>query len=260
MSEYYNPYKLFVGAFVPNWLLERTEISAGAKLCFAKLAQYAGKDGKAFPFQKTLGVQLGVCVRQVKRYINELVKYRLIEVKNQAMDRPNLYYFCAHKWMSCPHGGDGYVPSEGTDMSPPIHIEENHIRESIYISDDRSSSSADADHSLCDKKLPQKKEINEIFEYWKAVMEHPTAKLDKKRTGLIKKAFLLGYTGSDLKNAINGCKLSAWHRGKNDQGKVYDSIGLIFRDSDHLERFINLFKRGKKKEWWEDVEWEHPDN
>lgn len=40
-----NPHGIFVGAFAPNWLLEMTTISAGAKLCYAKLCQYVGNPG-----------------------------------------------------------------------------------------------------------------------------------------------------------------------------------------------------------------------
>jgi hypothetical protein len=55
-----NPYKLFVGSFIPNWLLKREEISQGAKLCYARLCQYAGEDGECYPSQKKLAEALGI--------------------------------------------------------------------------------------------------------------------------------------------------------------------------------------------------------
>ena len=138
----YNPYRMFVGAFVPNWLMERQEISPGAKLCFARLAQYAGKNGRAFPAQETLAAALGVTVRQVQRYIAELIKAGLIETRQERKGTPNHYVFLEHEWMKqdtrqirrmratdTSSGGDGYVVWQTSDMSPAI-IEENQLRES----------------------------------------------------------------------------------------------------------------------------------
>jgi len=131
MCKYYNPYKLFVGAFIPNWLLQRSEISGGAKLCFARLAQYAGQDGVAYPLQRTLAKELGVGERQVRRYLEELQGFKLIKVKKQNLDKPNLYFFCTNSWMSCPVSQDMYDQSERTDVSGLYNIdEENHIKES----------------------------------------------------------------------------------------------------------------------------------
>lgn len=88
-----NPYKQFIGSFVPDWLMARKEISQGAKLCYARLCRYAGKDGKCFPKQSTLAVELGVSINMVPRYLKELTAYNLIEVIRQGCGKPNLYYF-----------------------------------------------------------------------------------------------------------------------------------------------------------------------
>jgi DNA-binding transcriptional MocR family regulator len=94
-----NPYKLFVGCFLPNWLVCRKEISEGAKICYARLSQYAGDKGYAFPFQDTLAEEMGVSDRQIRRRLEELVKYNLIEQEQQGLSRPNVYYFLWHPWM-----------------------------------------------------------------------------------------------------------------------------------------------------------------
>jgi DNA-binding Lrp family transcriptional regulator len=95
----YNPYKLFVGSFIPNWLMSRSEISPGAKLCFARLAQYAGEDGKCYPAQTTLAKELGVSESQAKRYVKELVKHRLINSIRHGLNKSNSYQFLHHEWM-----------------------------------------------------------------------------------------------------------------------------------------------------------------
>ena len=48
------------------------------------------------------------------------------------------------------------------------------------------------------------------------------------------------YGAADVKQAITGCSLSDWHMGRNPGGKKYTSIELILRDSEHIERFLQL--------------------
>ena len=133
LSTHYNPYKLFYGIFVPDWLAPRTEISWGAKACFGKLAKFAGKNGVAYPFQDKLAEALGIQKRQIQRYLKELQNYKLIEIKIQGLGKPNLYYFCTHPWMSCHVRCDIYDASETSDVTHHINEEENQLRESINI-------------------------------------------------------------------------------------------------------------------------------
>lgn len=76
--------------------------------------------------------------------------------------------------------------------------------------------------------------IEEIFKYWQEATNHPKAKLDANRTRLITKA-LESYPADDLKKAIDGCSRSKWHKDNK-----HDSIGLIFRNSDKIEFFMNI--------------------
>jgi hypothetical protein len=99
MQQYINPYRLWVGAFIPNWLCCRYEISQGAKLCYARLAQYAGKDGSCYPSQESLSAELGVSERTVRDYIGELKQEKLIDVKQRGLQHANEYFFLVHPWM-----------------------------------------------------------------------------------------------------------------------------------------------------------------
>jgi hypothetical protein len=81
--------------------------------------------------------------------------------------------------------------------------------------------------------------MSEIFQHWQTVMNHPRAKFDTKRQRAIKNALKLGYSIADLKQAIDGCANNPFNMGQNERQQVYDQIMLIFRDADHIERFMN---------------------
>jgi hypothetical protein len=134
-KRYINPYKMFLGAFLPNWLLRRQELSPGAKLCYARLAQYAGENGVCYPKQETLGEDLGVSRYQVLRYIAELKKVKLLETRRES--KGNIYLFLLHEWMEM-FNVALHSPSDVANMPPDSvanmphcigreSLEENHI-------------------------------------------------------------------------------------------------------------------------------------
>lgn len=80
-------------------------------------------------------------------------------------------------------------------------------------------------------------DVQTVFEYWQTVMEKPRAKLDSKRAKRIQWA-LKTYSMDACRTAIDGCRRSVWHMGQNDRMTVFNDITLIFRDADHVERFL----------------------
>lgn len=76
---------------IPNDILRRTDLSHGAKLCCARLIQYAGKDNKAFPKLPTLAAELGMSVRAVQRFLTELESHNLIETQRRGRGQSNQY-------------------------------------------------------------------------------------------------------------------------------------------------------------------------
>ena len=46
------------------------------------------------------------------------------------------------------------------------------------------------------------------------------------------------YGVDECLRAIRGCSASDFHMGRNKQNKRYDDLELIFRDQDHVERFL----------------------
>lgn len=80
--------------------------------------------------------------------------------------------------------------------------------------------------------------ILEVWEHWKATLGHPASVLDPKREGCIARA-LKAHGIQKCKAAIDGCSRTPWNMGENPGRKRYDSITLIFRDADQIERFAS---------------------
>jgi len=87
--------------------------------------------------------------------------------------------------------------------------------------------------------------IDDIFSRWKLVMNHQVAKLDSARKKIIAARLRDGYSSEELKLAIDGCKLSPFHMGQNDQSVVYDGIEVIFKSGGNVDKFIALATRPK---------------
>jgi hypothetical protein len=80
--------------------------------------------------------------------------------------------------------------------------------------------------------------VPEIFAYWQKLMDSPSSKLDAKRISKIRAALKLGYTPRQLCEAIKGCSITPHNMGQNERNTKYNGIELIFRDADHIDRFI----------------------
>ncbi len=86
----------------------------------------------------------------------------------------------------------------------------------------------------------QTQQVTALFDYWRTIHQHPNAQLDTKRHRVIAKALQQGYSPTQCQQAILGCRLSPFHQGDNPRGQCYDHLSLIFRDAEHIERFIAL--------------------
>jgi hypothetical protein len=84
----------------------------------------------------------------------------------------------------------------------------------------------------------------QVFTHWQRVMNHPRAKLGDKIRKLINERMSKDkFSLQDLLDAVDGCKKSPHHMGKNETGAVYDSLELIFRNADKVNAFIGFFER-----------------
>lgn len=132
-----NPYKSFTGAWIPNWLLERQEISLGAKVVYARLCQFAGEKGYAHPKLSELTNAIGTPLSSLQRYLTELRVNNLIEIvlKREEMAASE-YYFLEHEWMRplTPKWGEPHLKLTGAspqnevgDIKDKIHKRESNI-------------------------------------------------------------------------------------------------------------------------------------
>ncbi len=91
----FNPYRRSIRfSVIPSGLMENPDLSPSAKLLWGKLAQYAGKDGRAYPSIAKLAADIGLKERQTQNLIRELKKKEFIEVSRGP--RSNSYFFLLH--------------------------------------------------------------------------------------------------------------------------------------------------------------------
>jgi len=99
--------------------------------------------------------------------------------------------------------------------------------------------------------------VVEVFEYWKMRMNKKRAVLDTKRHRDLAWAIAL-YNVETCKQAIDGCAASDFHMGHNKSKTPYNDITLIFRDAEHVEKFLDTYDthngKGIKERWLNDEE------
>jgi hypothetical protein len=76
-----------------------------------------------------------------------------------------------------------------------------------------------------------------VFDHWRTVMDHPDAVFSSERRRCVSARLAEGFTTQQLIDAIDGCKASAFHRGANEAGKVYDALTLICRNASKVDEF-----------------------
>lgn len=90
-------------------------------------------------------------------------------------------------------------------------------------------------------KTISKDAISDVFDYWvQAMGKNKNTVLNHLRSVAIGAA-IYDYGIAGCKKAIDGCKLSDWHMGRNPNNTVYNDIELILRGPKQIDRFIELY-------------------
>lgn len=76
-----------------------------------------------------------------------------------------------------------------------------------------------------------------VFDHWVTTMglDKSMSKLNAKRREKLRARRREGYSDETLCQAIDGCKLSEFHMGKNDRGQKYNELATILRDGSTVE-------------------------
>lgn len=111
------PHKMFIGSMIPEWLEREPTLKAQEKLCYARLARFAGKDGECFPSMRTIADAMGVGERSAKRYVHALKEKGLIGARQRGLGKSNSYTFLVSPMMDGAPMLDGGT-LEVTEQSP----------------------------------------------------------------------------------------------------------------------------------------------
>jgi len=128
-------------------------------------------------------------------------------------------------------GGEQGVPGE--ERGVPVQEHSINNQNKLPRTNNQTKSK---NHSV---ELPRKDSaVEEIFDHWREVMDHPKAQLDKKRRAAIRNALAWGYSLDVLKQAISGCAKTPHNMGFNERNQRYDGLELILRSADQIDRFV----------------------
>lgn len=97
-KEYFNPYRMSYGVFIPNYIMDAEDLSSTEKILYGLLVSYAGKNGICYPSHEELSNKMNLSVRHVGDAIRGLEKKDYIEAirptgKQRLMHFRNNYRF-----------------------------------------------------------------------------------------------------------------------------------------------------------------------
>lgn len=191
------------------------EVGSNGKLVFARLAQYAGEDGVAFPAQETLAAEAGMNLRTCQRALEELRDHKLIECQRSGMGQSNRYYFLKHEWMiarqsvvTIPAAGVMYDTTKQSGLdTTPVSYKENQLRDS------------------------EKESIaKEVIEEWNKTKLTKCSKLTSKRQTHLKARLKDPHWRESWRKALGIICTSPFCCGQNDRGWIADIDWFIRSD------------------------------
>jgi hypothetical protein len=236
-----------------SWALSQQIVSdPTARHVLLCLANYADVNGMAaFPSVERLKKVTGLSERTIRYKLDDLERAGAIRRGNQAVPRayigrddkcPVAYDICIERGADCARGANGdttgcklqqdgvqITTERGAPAAPnPSYNHPPTTQENFSLVPDDPPAEPEADP------------VEVIFEHWRTTMESPRSRLDDRRTKTINAALKIGYSVAELCKAINGCKKSPYHMGKNDRQTKYNGLDLILRNAEYIDRFIRF--------------------
>ena len=137
-----------------------------------------------------------------------------------------------HEQGACPHCADAQAEAEVWEREV-LKLK----RQIKRLTDDRDAA------ALRDRYYPA---AHSLFEEWQIECNHPNAKFDPARVrlalGVVKRY-------KDERDKLSWVIQAGKHLAYTDPqtGERHDGFGLLFRDSDHIERYANKWARWVKR-------------
>lgn len=170
----------------------------------------------------------GVYVPNFDRHISESAKTRALSSERQKRRRAG--------------GNASEAKTSRSDRDNTVTREEKRREEetppcSPPEGDDNAKGSQRSERTL---------QAKEIFDYWVSRLgKAGNVKFTADRKRKVEARLREGYTVDELKQAVDGILKSPHHMGENEQGVVYDDLGLICRKGEKTDHFIQLASQAK---------------
>ena len=252
----FNPYRLFVGAFIPNALMQYTGLTQGAKLTWARLAQYAGEKGEAYPSLETLANDIGVKKLQVIQYLKELEKKQFIEVlrasgKDKLLHKTNRYIFL---WSAIFHTSESMQKhtSAGMQNHTSAGMQNHTQRESVVReSQEKNTHKEKNEKAVCDKIEKIKK--TKTFQNLDPGLIEKIIKKNGKEAVMAAEYIEKTFSGQAVRNPL-GLLISTLKRGTYSEysGPLPEKINSLNIEIDRINaefKGFNIFRNEKIKEF-----------
>src|SRR3954453_2456231 len=76
---------------LPNFLLNDPDVSANAKIVYAKLLSYAWTNDRVFPGQETMVGDIGLSQPSIARAVHELQEKEWLRIQRRGQGKTNVY-------------------------------------------------------------------------------------------------------------------------------------------------------------------------
>lgn len=242
-----------------NWAMQQDQIkNSGTRFVLLILCNYANEAGQCYPSRETLAKKTSMTARSVQSHLNWLSENGYISWEHQrtgSQQSSNLYQIQSENFSLSPKTATN---SQSENFSPSKAVQSENISLSNgsqgenFASQGENFDTFQGENISPNTKVLKPSEepkdiraapedpIEVIFDAWRRILDHPAAKLDKKRRARLKARLDEGFTVTQMLLVPQGVLRSPWHLGDNPNGIRYDKIETIYRDREQVEHFIDL--------------------
>lgn len=173
---------------------------------------------------RSLAEQVGWDKERVRRFINQLKKRDTLEAVSETV---------VSHWRLSGIRATADPRDTTRDRSEALPESQHNTRDLILNKRTKTNLRQVADAT---------RQAEAVFDHWKLIMRHPGSKFDAKRKKVVKARLKEGYSVNDLKEAIEGMSKCPHNMGQNEQGVVYDRIGIVLKDAESIDRFRRMYE------------------